>query len=168
MTHSTTTELQQIRSARPDAAPARHRGRRSRPRAARGFSLIEVLVAFVILALVATALFRLFSASLNNVSAAEEYSRALLVAESQLEAAAGAQPLRETSERGVDNSGRVQWESRVAPYVNADVEPDLERASESLAMRPYRITVDVKFKGGDGRDRTLSLATVRLGPRNPA
>lgn len=163
-----TTDFVALRRGRP-AAPAREHAWRSRSaRVARGFSLIEVLVAFVILALVATALFRLFSASLNNVSAAEEYSRALLVAESQLEAAAGAQPLRENSERGVDNSGRVQWESRVAPYVIADVDPDLERASESLAMRPYRITVDVKFKGGDGRDRTLSLATVRLGPRNPA
>ena len=43
----------------------------------RGFSLLEVLAAFVILALVATALFRLFSASLNNVSAAEENPRAM-------------------------------------------------------------------------------------------
>ena len=49
----------------------------------RGFSLLEVLVAFVILALVATALFRLFSGALNNASAAEEWSRALLVAESR-------------------------------------------------------------------------------------
>ena len=45
-----------------------------------GFSLIEVLVAFVILALVATALFNLFSSSLNNASAAEEWSRAVQVA----------------------------------------------------------------------------------------
>jgi prepilin-type N-terminal cleavage/methylation domain-containing protein len=35
-----------------------------------GFSLLEVLAAFVILALVATALFRLFSGSLQNASAA--------------------------------------------------------------------------------------------------
>jgi general secretion pathway protein I len=168
MTSLITTDFAAIRRARPAAAAQERAWRWRRTRVTRGFSLIEVLVAFVILALVATALFRLFSASLNNVSAAEEYSRALLVAESQLEAAAGAQPLRETSERGVDNSGRVQWESRVAPDVIADVDPDLERASESLAMRPYRITVEVKLKGGDGRDRTLSLATVRLGPRNPA
>ena len=35
-------------------------------------------------------------------------------------------------------------------------------------MRLYRITVDVKFDGADGRERTLSLATVQMGPRNPA
>ena len=132
-----------------------------------GFSLIEVLVAFVILALVATALFRLFSASLTNASAAEEYSRALLVAESRLEATAGAQPLREASERGTDASGRIRWETRVAFEVLPEVDLDLERCSEALVMRLYRITVDVRFDGVDGRERKLSLATVRMGPRSP-
>lgn len=137
-------------------------------RAARGFSLIEVLVAFVILSLVATALFRLFSSSLNNASVAEEYSRALLVAESQLEAAAAAQPLREGNEQGTDSAGRVHWESRVAFYDIPDLDPELDRASEALAMRLFRISVAVKYQGGDGRERTLTLATVRMGPRNPA
>ena len=135
------------------------------PKSARGFSLIEVLVAFVILALVATALFRLFSASLNNASAAEDWSRALEVAESRLEAAAAAQPLKETSERGNEDNGRVQWETRVAFYAPPDVDPDLDRASEALAMRLYRITVDVRYKGSDGRDRVVSLATVKMGQK---
>jgi general secretion pathway protein I len=134
----------------------------------RGFSLLEVLAAFVILSLVATALFRLFSASLNNVSAAEEWSRALLLAESQLEAAAAAQPLKVLDDQGVDESGRIRWTSKVVTYTVPDVDQELERASELLAMRLYRITVDVTFDGADGRPRSLSLATMRLGPRAPA
>lgn len=137
-------------------------------RANRGFSLLEVLAAFVILALVATALFRLFSASLNNVSAAEEWSRALLVAESQLEMVASTQPLKVLDERGVDDTGKVRWTAKVALFTVPDVDPELERASEALSMRLYRVTVDVAFDGADGRERTLSLATMRLGPRNPA
>lgn len=133
----------------------------------RGFSLLEVLAAFVILSLVATALFRLFSTSLNNVSAAEEWSRALLVAQSQLEEAAATQPLRVQDERGVDESGRVRWTSRVVTYTVPNVDQELDRASEQLAMRLYRISVDVTFDGADGRERSLSLATMRLGPRNP-
>ena len=124
----------------------------------RGFSLIEVLVAFVILALVATALFRLFSASLANASASEEYSRALLVAESQLALAAAAQPLRETSERGTEDAGRVSWETRVATHDAADVEPDLEKASETLA------DADVPGVGRrqfHGRGRTRAVAVAR-------
>ena len=35
----------------------------------RGFSLLEVLVAFVILSLVATALFRMFGGALGNAAA---------------------------------------------------------------------------------------------------
>ncbi|MFO1395935.1 MAG: type II secretion system protein [Burkholderiales bacterium] len=131
----------------------------------RGFSLIEVLVAFVILSLVATALFRLFSASLNNASAAEGYSRAVLVAESRLDAAAAQQPLKEAEDRGTDDDGRIAWQTRVEPYVVPDLDRDLERASEGLAMRMLRITVDVTFTGADGRPRTFSLATVRMGPR---
>jgi len=137
-------------------------------RAARGFSLIEVLVAFVILSLVATALFRLFSSSLNNASVAEEYSRALLVAESQLEAAAAAQPLREGDEQGTGQCRPRALGVARRVLRHPDLDPELDRASEALAMRLFRISVAVKYQGGDGRERTLTLATVRMGPRNPA
>ena len=89
-----------------------------------GFSLLEVLAAFVILALVATALFRLFSGSLANASAAEEWSRALLLAESQLDLAASTQPLKESTERGNDSTGNIQWETRVVAYTPPDTNPD--------------------------------------------
>jgi hypothetical protein len=56
----------------------------------------------------------------------------------------------------------------VASHDATDVDPDLEKASETLAMRMYRVSVDVRFTGADGRERSLSLATIKLGPRNPA
>ena len=127
-----------------------------------------MLVAFVILALVATALFRLFSSSLTNASAAEEWSRAVQVAESHLASAAAAQPLKEITERGAEFDGRVKWETAVAPYTAQDIDPDLEKASDSLATRIYRVTCEVRYVGSDGRERTLSLATTRVGARNPA
>jgi general secretion pathway protein I len=132
-----------------------------------GFSLLEVLVAFVILALVATALFRLFSGSLGNAVAAEEWSRALIVAESRLAQAAAAQPLREAGARGAEDDGRIRWETKVAAYTIQGVDLELEQASQALAMRLYRISVEVKFDGANGRERTLSLDTVKMGPRNP-
>ena len=131
-----------------------------------GFSLLEVLAAFVILALVATALFRLFSGSLTNASAAEEWSRALLLAESQLDTVASTQPLKETTDRGSDITGRIQWETRVVPYSPPDTNPDLERAAELLGTRLFRVTTDVKFPGVIKGERTLSLSTVKLAQRN--
>ena len=136
-------------------------------RRAAGFSLLEVLAAFVILALVATALFRLFSGSLANASAAEEWSRALLLAESQLELAASAQPLKESTERGTDSTGSIQWETSVVAYAPPDANPDAERAAELLGTRLLRVTTEVRFPGAVSGERKLSLTTVKLAPRAP-
>jgi general secretion pathway protein I len=136
-------------------------------RRARGFSLIEVLAAFVILALVATALFQLFSGALQNASAAEDWSRAVLVAESRLAAAANTLPLLEATERGDDDAGRIRWESRVRAWEPPGVDPELARISEGMTTRLYRVEVDVRFPGLAGRERALSLATVRLAAKDP-
>jgi general secretion pathway protein I len=132
----------------------------------RGFSLLEVLVAFVILAAVATALFRLFSGALANASAADDYSRAVLVAESVLTSAAAAQPLRETTEAGSADDGRIEWTTRVALYTPADVPPGLEGTTEAMPIRLYRVSVDVTFPSPNGGKRTYALATTRIGSRD--
>jgi general secretion pathway protein I len=142
--------------------------RLKRRRAEAGFSLLEVLVAFMIVALVVTALFQLFGAALRNASGAGDWTRALLVAQSRLELAAATQPLRETSDAGAETDGRIAWRAHVTPYVPPDPNPDLEQASASMPTRLYRIDVDVTFPGEDGKPRTISLSTVRIGQRNPA
>jgi general secretion pathway protein I len=137
-------------------------------RAAAGFSLLEVLVAFVILALVVTALFRLFGGALGNATAADEWTRALLVAQGRLANAAAAEPLREATEAGTEPDGRIAWRTSVVAYTPPDANPDLERASESMPTRLYRVSVDVRFPGVAGQERTLSLSTLKIGARNPA
>jgi general secretion pathway protein I len=133
----------------------------------RGFSLLEVLVAFVIISLVATALFRLFGGALGNAAAANEWSRALLVAETRLTVAANAQPLREASDQGVESDGRVRWEAKVTPYEPPNMSDDVARASETTPTRLYRVSVNVRFPSDNGTDRTISLATLKLAARNP-
>jgi len=136
-------------------------------RRSRGFSLIEVLAAFVILALVATALFQLFSGALQNASAAEDWSRAVLTAQSRLAAAASAQPLLEATDRGDEDGGRIQWETRVKAWEPPGVDPELARISEGMLTRLYRVEVDVRFPGLAGRERALSLATVKVAAKDP-
>ncbi len=131
----------------------------------RGFSMLEVLVAFVILALVGTALFRLFSGALGNAAAAEDYSRAVLVAESVLAEAAGTQPLREAAQSGSSDEGRIEWTTRVTPYVAPQANPGTENAPESLALRLWQVVAEVRFAAPNGKQRTLTLATMRIGPR---
>ena len=139
-----------------------HGGRRH----ARGFSLLEVLAAFVILALFATSLFGLFSGALGNASAADDWSRALLVAQSRLATVASTQPLVEAADSGTEDEGRIRWDSRVAQWSPPGVDAELARVSEAMTTRLYRIEVDVRFPGVAGGERTISLATVRLAARD--
>lgn len=132
-----------------------------------GFSLLEVLVAFVILALVATALFRLFGGALNNASAADDWSRALLVAETHLASAASVIPLREGTDQGTEKDSPLRWSTKVEPYTPPETSPDLERASESTPTRVYRVTAEVRFPSDSGSDRIVALTTLRLAARNP-
>ena len=132
-----------------------------------GFSLLEVLVAFVILALVGTALFQLFGGALNNASAADEYSRAALFAESRLTAAAAATPLREGSDQGVSDDGKYAWATRIETYVAPGTTADQDRLGQMAAVRLLRISVTVSWPGTLGNQRSVSLASVRLASKQP-
>jgi general secretion pathway protein I len=139
----------------------------TRVRAA-GFSLLEVLVAFVIVALVATALFQLFGRSLNNASAADDYSRAVLLADSRLTAATvEASPLREGGDQGVTDDGKYTWALRIEPYVGPGTTPDEERLGQTAPVRLWRISITVSWPGTFGNQRSVSLATVRLANKQP-
>jgi len=141
-------------------------GTRPRSRAV-GFSLLEVLVAFIILALVGTALFELFGGALNNAAVADEYSRGALFAESRLTAAAVETPLREGGDQGVSEDGKYTWATRIEPYVGPGTTVDEDRLGQQAAVRLWRISVTVSWPGTLGNQRSVSLASVRLAAKQP-
>lgn len=53
----------------------------------RGMTLIEVLVAFVVLSVTMAAILQIFSGGMRNARLADSYSRAVFLAESKLAAA---------------------------------------------------------------------------------
>lgn len=125
----------------------------------RGFSLLEVLVAFVILGLTVGVLMRIFSGGLNNLTVADGYSRAVFLAESKLAALGVEQPLREGGESGeVDH--RFRWSTEVRPYQEAD-----QAAPQTLIkFALYQVVVRVSWDNGP-RERSVQFATLRLAPR---
>lgn len=128
-----------------------------------GFSLLEVLVAFVILSIVVLGLYKLFSGALGNASASDEYSRALLVLESRIALVAVGAPLREGIDQGNENDGRYQWEVAVRPFVDPEAKP----AEGLQPVAPYRLwTVDarVSWPGPAGGRRTVQATTWRAAP----
>ncbi len=134
----------------------------SAQRRQQGFSLLEVLVAFVILAIVGTMLSGLYSGSLRNAGAAEDWSHATLLAESQLAAAAAVTPLRESNSSGTDADDRFTWTTTVAPYQPPDVPDALLNSAQTMPTRLLKVSVNVTFPTALGASRTITLSTVKM------
>ena len=120
-----------------------------------GYTLIEVLVAFMILALALTVLLRIFSGGLRNVSVSSDYATATLIAESRLAAAGIDVPLRPGETSGTEGE-RFAWTINVQDY-----QPFPGYRSAAKGVDAYRVTVKVEWPHGD-KMRRVGLSTVRL------
>ncbi|OOO03506.1 MAG: hypothetical protein USCGTAYLOR_00230 [Chromatiales bacterium USCg_Taylor] len=125
-------------------------------RGARGFSLLEVLVAFSILAIALGVLLQIFATALRSSKLGAEYTEAVLWAESLLAGAdlETAPPGEETG----DIAGRYQWTRHVQPYIPAHLDP------AKLPLDAYRVTVSVLWQEAAKR-RAVTLTSLRLRPR---
>jgi general secretion pathway protein I len=140
-------------------------GSRPRTRAA-GFSLLEVLAAFVILALVGTALFRLFSGALGNAALSDEYSRATLYAESRLAALGVETPLREGVQQGTSEDGYYAWTVKIEPYTPGTT-PEIDGTVATMGVSLWRLATTVRWPGAPGSERSVALATLKVAIKEP-
>lgn len=125
----------------------------------RGFSLLEVLVAFAILSIALGVLLQIFATGMRNESLAEEYSQAAQYAESILTAYGREGPLAEGVRSGPINE-RFSWRGTVSAQAEGLPDP------EKIGLRAYHISVEV-FWGEAARPRSVVLETLRLAPFQP-
>ena len=123
-----------------------------------GYTLIEVLVAMMILALSLTVIFRIFSGGLNKIGIASDYARAVMVAESVLAAAGNTETLQ-TGESSGSLFEKYRWVRNVTPYTE-----DGGQSFDELAFDVYRVSVVVEWPANRG-DRSLALSTLKLSGR---
>jgi general secretion pathway protein I len=134
-----------------------------------GFSLLEVLVAFAVLAISLGVLMQIFSRAGLTAAASDQYSRAATLAESRLEAVGSAIPLQEGAASGDPEDG-FAWEVSIAQVdlglgdQGAFGPSLLAEPGAGLPAIPYRVTVLVLWEDG-GQARRLALSTLRLGPQ---
>jgi general secretion pathway protein I len=127
----------------------------STSRWAAGFTLLEVLVALVIFALVFGVLAQIFQTGLRQSRVAEASSAAVLFARSQLARVGVELPLVAGTYEGESADG-LRWRTVIALAELPDQTPD-----DELAMVPYLVEVSVTW--GDGPSEQVSLTTLRLG-----
>lgn len=124
-------------------------------RRSQGFSLLEVLVAFTITALLLTVLFQTFAGGLRAARLGESYTHAVLLAQSKLAELSAQETLAEGTQEG-DFNDAYHWRTQITPYVLAD-EPD----DKLFPVRPLTTTVEVYWQEG-ARQRAIALTTLLL------
>lgn len=124
--------------------------------ACRGFSLLEVLVAFTILAMVLGALFHLFSTGMLAAQKSDRYSRATVIAQSKLDELGVEYALSEGVTSGTTDDD-FHWRITVNAYT------DDQLPATDLPLRPLSVNVDVFWEEG-GNSRTFTLMSMMLGP----
>ncbi|WP_272913772.1 type IV pilus modification PilV family protein [Frateuria defendens] len=134
---------------------------RRAPRAARakGFSLLEVIAAVMLLAIAFTALMRVAGSSIDLGQAAAERSEAAMWARSLLDSAFVLEPLAPGSRSGRFDE-RYGWQLDVQPWASPELAPN-------SPLRLYRLDLAVRWRSG-GHVREAHFDTLRVGTAQAA
>lgn len=127
----------------------------------RGFTLVEALVAFAILAVVLVALYEAMGTSLNGFNRAAQADEALLVAQSELDRLTAMKTLPAEALQGAVEGTPFRW--------RASVVADAQREPEHLRVSPLRLAtlrLVVSWRSGS-RDREIAIEKTVLVQRGP-
>lgn len=123
----------------------------------RGMTLIEVLVAFVLLSMSLGVIFHIFAGGMRNARTSEGYSRAVFLAESKLAAVGAQYPLVPGEHQGQLESG-LQWRLSIARW------PDSSAASSVMTLGVALFDVKVQVAWPEhGKNHNVELVSTRLG-----
>jgi prepilin-type N-terminal cleavage/methylation domain len=133
----------------------------------RGFSLLEILVAFAIMAVALTIVLRIFGSGVNNAVVSEDYTLAVQIAESLLARTGVETPLQVGEMSGIE-AGKYAWWVRVAPFAGSQSgsKPKFKSQQAEQTAQPnlqlLAVTVQVSWGERDDRQRSLELHGLKL------
>lgn len=126
-----------------------------------GFSLLEILVAFAILAISLGILNNIFSTGMRTAVVSEEYTSAVQIANSLMAKTGVENTLQPEQTSGIEND-RYRWEVAVSPYqlIMAGVD------TASIPAELYMVTVTVHWSSDNSRagnnERIVELSELKL------
>jgi general secretion pathway protein I len=132
--------------------PFRLRDSRFDFRVSPGFTLLEVLLALVIVGIAISVVLQLFSFNLRNVASSEDYVKAAMVAESKL---------RQIVDNG-DLTER-QWSENTGDGYRFDVavSPIEKDKAQAVDMKLLQVDLTMSWKSG-AKNRTINVKTLKL------
>jgi general secretion pathway protein I len=130
----------------------------------RGYSLLEVIVAFAVLALALTLLLGSLSGASRQIKQADLRSRAVLHAQSLLAVTGVVEPLQDGERSGEWEDGRYRWQLQVAPYQEPRTDA-LPVADTVAGPRLAQLTLQVSW--GDTDADRMQWRSLRLLPADP-
>jgi general secretion pathway protein I len=121
-----------------------------------GFSLLEILIAFSILAFSITIMLNIFSGGLRRAMVSEEYQQAVIIAQSKL-AAAGVEEELDNGEQSGDIEEKYFWSVQMEAFDlgTLDLDPENQKAV------PFQVKVTVEWLAGQD-NRRFELTTIKL------
>jgi len=122
-----------------------------------GFSLLEILIAFSILAVSLSILLNIFASGVNNAGVAEDYTTAVQVAESLMAKTGVETPLQTGQTDGITHD-KYRWQVVVKPF---EFNPD-QMDTNTLPSTLFKISVTVNRGDDDSHPREVKLVTLKL------
>jgi general secretion pathway protein I len=135
----------------------------------KGFSLLEVLVAFSILALSMGVLMQIFSGGLHNVELSGHHIKAVAIAKSLLARVGTETPLlagEQSGEFGDPARPAEQYSWQLVQQVLEDVPESGQPVTVSL-FGLMGITVNVEWQDGHAGKRNITLFSTKLYTKTP-
>ncbi|NIJ67803.1 type II secretion system protein XpsI [Xanthomonas sp. 60] len=133
-------------------------------RAVRGFTLLEVLVAFALLALALTLLLGTLSGAARQVAEADQRTRAVLLAQSLMAGLGVEAPLQEGTREGRWDDGAYSWTLEVAPYAEPRAGATVGAASAGTVGGPRLLELQLQVRWSEAPRDVLRWRTLRLVP----
>jgi general secretion pathway protein I len=128
------------------------------PRGQRGYTLIEVVVAFALLAFAMTLLLGSLTNATKQVRASSDFGRAALHAQSLLDQAGVGEALAVGQRDGDIEDGRYHWEMNVTPFHDPAAPPQPQ-----VLGAPQLLQLELIMRWGKGGPReTLRMQSLRL------
>ncbi len=122
-----------------------------------GFTLLEVLLAVMILGLSITAILQQFQVALRAGSTSQDVTGAVIHAKEKLEELKVDKELSESSEGGSFDDG-YEWETLITPYTYAEEGDD--ESYENLKYETFQLRSIVKWRYGE-REKQVELTTLK-------